>query len=152
MTMNNNTKTNYGLEMFASPLDGEKLEIIPFNMIEDLQTILCYDYEDGKPWHDLTCVMELIFNNPHDELENRDSRRIRFLYEHPYSLLRDFSELTDRSGFSSNMISIRMDLTAGWFQHDNKDRDIIFDDYETFNCSIKHKQHFYPKNPEMPDD
>lgn len=70
---------NYGLEMYGSSLDGEKLKIILFNMIEDLQTLLCYDYEDGKPWHDLTCVMELIFNNPHDELNNRDSRRIRFL-------------------------------------------------------------------------
>ncbi len=145
-------KNDYGCRINGSPLDGETLEIIPFNMLEDLQTIICYDYEDGKPWHDLTCVMELIFNNPQDELVNRDSRRIRYLYEHPYGLLKDFSEITDIPGFSSNMISIRMDLTAGWFQRDNRDRDIQFDDYDTFNCTIKHKKHFHPDNPEMPDD
>ena len=91
--MNNNTKTNYGLEMFGSPFDGENLEIIPFNMLEDLQTILCYDYEDGKPWHDLTCVMELIFHNYHDELVN-DTKRIRYLYYGPFYLFKDFSEIT----------------------------------------------------------
>jgi hypothetical protein len=150
--MNKNTKTNYGLKINGTPLDGETLDVIPYNMLQDLQTILCYDYEDGKPYHDLTCVMELIFHNPHDELKTRDCKRIRFLYEHPYGLLRNFSELTDNPDFSNNMISIRIDLTAGWFQHDHKDRNIMFDDYDTFSCTINHKKHFHPNNPEMPDD
>ena len=58
--------------------------------------------------------------------------------------------ITDR--YSDQMISVRMDLTAGWFQHDNKDKDICFDDFDSFNCSINHKKHFHPENPEMPDD
>lgn len=27
-----------------------------------------------------------------------------------------------------------------------------FEDFETYNCAIKHKKHFHSKNPEMPDD
>lgn len=149
--MNNNTKTNYGLEMCGTPLDGENLEIIPFNMIEDLQTILCYDYEDGKPWHDLTCVMELIFHNYHDELVN-DTKRIRYLYDGPFYLFMDFSEITKEPDNCNHMVAIRIDLTAGWFQHENKDKGMHFDDFEVFHCDIKHKPHFHPKNPEMPDD
>jgi hypothetical protein len=135
--------------MHGMPLDGESLETIPFNMVEDLETILCYDYEDGKPWHDLTCVMELIFNNLHYELVG-DSRRIRYVYDHPFYLIRDFSELTKNG--NCGMVAIRMDLTAGWYQHENKDRDIRFEDFEVFNCTIKHKQRFHPKNPDMPYD
>ena len=150
--MNKNRKTDYSLKINGTPLDGETLEVIPFNMLQDLQTILCYDYEDGKSCHNLTCVMELIFHNPHDELKTRDCKRIRFLYEHPYGLLRVFSKLTYNAGFSSNMVAIRMDLTAGCYQHENKDRNIMFGDYESFNCTIKHKKHFHPNNPEMPDD
>ena len=135
--------------MHGMPLDGETLETIPFNMVEDLETVLCYDYEDGKPWHDLTCVMELIFNNLHYELVG-DSRRIRYVYDHPFYLIRDFSELTKNG--NCGMVAIRMDLTAGWYQHENKDRDIRFEDFEVFNCTIKHKQRFHPKNPDMPYD
>ena len=45
--------SSYGAEMRGQPLDGESLKVIPFDMLRDLQSILCYDYEDGKPWHDL---------------------------------------------------------------------------------------------------
>lgn len=47
------TRNDYGAEMRGQPLDGESLKVIPFDMLRDLQSILCYDYEDGKPWHDL---------------------------------------------------------------------------------------------------
>ena len=147
--MSNHKKNDYGIYMHGIPLDGETLETIPFNMVEDLETILCYDYEDGKPWHDLTCVMELIFNNLHYELFG-DSRRIRYVYDHPFYLIRDFSELTKNG--NCGMVAIRMDLTAGWYQYENKDRDIRFEDYEVFNCTIKHKPRFHPKNPDMPYD
>lgn len=85
MRMRPETKNDYGAEMCGRPLDGEKLKVIPFNMLDDLQTILCYDYEDGKPWHDMTCVMELIFNNFHDEINNSKVKKIRYLYDHPHS-------------------------------------------------------------------
>ncbi len=151
-----NTKTEYGIKMSGIPLDGESLQIIPFSMIKELQTIICYDYEDGKPWHDLTCVMELVFNNDDfDDVTGKDiennGQSIRYLYTHPWDLLRDFSKLTEEYNCDS-MIAVKMDLTAGWFQHSNKDKKIHFEDFEEFKCTIKHKKHFHPKNPEMPDD
>ena len=95
-----NTKTEYGIKMSGIPLDGETLQIIPFSMIKELQTIICYDYEDGKPWHDLTCVMELVFNNDDfDDVTGKDiennGQSIRYLYTHPWDLLRDFSKLNE---------------------------------------------------------
>ena len=50
-------RNNFGIKMTGIPLDDETQDIITFNMQESLQSIICYDYEDGKPWHDLTCVM-----------------------------------------------------------------------------------------------
>lgn len=139
---------HYGIELKGIPLDGESLKILTTNMLNDIRSILCYDYEDGKPWHDVTCVMELIFNNPHEEL-NGESQKIRFLYDHPVTLLSDFAILT---ADVVSMTSIRMDLTAGYFQHDYKDNGIPFNDFEKFDCKIVHKKHFHPSNPEMPDD
>ena len=63
----NEHSSKYGIEMTGSPLDGEVLTVIPYNMTSDIKTILCYDYEDGKYWHDVTCVMEIIFHNKHHE-------------------------------------------------------------------------------------
>jgi hypothetical protein len=45
-----------------------------------------------------------------------------------------------------------MDLTGSYCQHDYKDEGINFNDFEAFNCTIQHKKHFHPENPEMPDD
>ncbi len=148
-------RNDYGIKLSGIPLDDETKDMITFDMQENLQTILCYDYEDGKPWHDMTCVMELIFSEPHLDSKNKTTfeqvYKIRYLYEHPWNLLKDFSALMAEY-HCDRMVAVRMDLTAGWFQHDNKDKNICFDDFETFNCTIKHKKHFHPKNPEMPDD
>ncbi len=144
------TRNEYGIEMCGRPLDGEKLKVIPFNMLDDLQTILCYDYEDGKPWHDMTCVMELIFNNFHDEINNSKVKRIRYLYEHPFGLCGEFAEIMSEA--HGCMIAIRMDLTAGFMEHDNKDKGICFEDFDEFQCSIRHKKKFHIHNPDMPVD
>lgn len=148
-------RNNFGIKMTGIPLDDDTQDIITFNMQESLQSIICYDYEDGKPWHDLTCVMELIFSEQHWDTENKttyeQTYKIRYLYDHPWNLFSDFAALTAEY-HCDRMIAVRMDLTAGWFQHDNKDKGICFDDFETFNCTIKHKKHFHPRNPEMPDD
>ena len=152
MRMRIKTKNEYGIEMCGRPLDGETLKVIPFNMLDDLQTILCYDYEDGKPRHDVTCVMEIIFHNKHHEIKRQDEQRIRFLYFHPTDLLEDVGKLNTFEANISSLTAIRMDLTGSYCQHDYKDDDIAFDDFETFNCNIQHKKHFHPENPEMPDD
>ena len=145
----------YGIKMQGTPLDDETQDVITINMLNNLQTILCYDYEGGKPWHDLTCVMELIFCEAHINSNHfqdyEQITKIRFLYDHPQNLFKDFAALTVEN-YSDQMVTIRMDITAGWYQHDNKDKNICFGDFETFNCMIKHKKHFHPKNPEMPDD
>ena len=148
----NEHTSKYGIEMTGSPLDGEVLTVLPYNMTSDIKTILCYDYEDGKYWHDVTCVMEIIFHNKHHEINRQDEQRIRFLYFHPNDLLNDIAKLNSFEANAFSLTAIRMDLTGGYCQHDYKDDDINFDDFETFNCTIKHKKHFHSDNPEMPDD
>ena len=148
----NEHTTEYGIKMSGLPLDGENLEVLPYDMSRDIKTILCYDYEDGKPWHDVTCVMEIIFHNKHHEIMRQDEQRIRFLYFHPKDLLEDIAKLNSFKSDTSSLTAIRMDLTGGYCQHDYKDDAINFGDFEIFNCMIKHKRHFNPNNPEMPDD
>ena len=145
-------ETVYGIKMSGAPLDGENLEVLPYDMTRDIKTILCYDYEDGKPWHDVTCVMEIIFHNKHHEIKRQDEQRIRFLYFHPKELLEDIANLNSFEADTSTLTAIRMDLTGGYCQNDYKDDDIDFNDFEIFNCNIQHKKHFHLKNPEMPDD
>ena len=151
-------RNEYGVKISGIPLDGETQNVITYSMLEKLQSVICYDYEDGKPWHDLTCVMELIFNDPiYDDDNPFDGEtdcytKLRFLYMHPWSLFGDFSSLIDEFNKCDRLITVRMDITAGWYQHENKNKGICVEDFETFNCKIKHKKHFHPKNPEMPDD
>ena len=52
------------------PLDNCEARTLTLDNICDIQTILVYDYEDGKPWHDYTCVMEIIFFGYHDNIGN----------------------------------------------------------------------------------
>ena len=145
-------RNEYGVKISGIPLDGENQDTITYSMLENLQSIICYDYEDGKPWHDVACVMEIIFHNKHHEIMRQDEQRIRFLYFHPKDLLEDIAKLNSFKSDTSSLTAIRMDLTGGYCQHDYKDDAINFGDFETFNCMIKHKKHFHPKNPEMPDD
>lgn len=145
------SRNKYGIEMDGSALDGETLKVLPWNMTRDIKTILCYDYEDGKPWHDVTCVMEIIFHNKHHELDG-DEQHIRFLYEHPKTLLDDLAKLNSYEADAYTLTAVRMDLTGNFYQHDYKDDNIRFDDFEEFKCTIRHKKHFHPDNPEMPDD
>ena len=151
-------RNEYGVKISGIPLDDKIQDVITNSMLENLQSIICYDYEDGKPWHDLTCVMELIFNESIYDIDKsfdgeKDSfSKNRFLYMHPWNLFGDFSKLVAEFNKCDRLITVRMDITAGWYQHDNKDKGISFEDFETFNCAIKHKKRFHPKNPEMPDD
>ncbi len=39
--MSNHKKTDYGIYMYCMPLDGETLETIPFNMVEDFEVFNC---------------------------------------------------------------------------------------------------------------
>ena len=147
-------KNSYGIEIHGTPLDGQTMTVIPFGLAEMLQTILCYDYEDGKPWHDATCVMELVFWNQvysEDEPELEGYvKRIRFLYNHPCELFCDFATLAANPNYS--MVAVRMDVTSAWCEHNNEGKGIRFEDFDTFACSIKHKKRFHPKNPDMPYD
>ena len=151
-------RNEYGVKISGIPLDGESQDVITYSMLENLQSIICYDYEDGKPWHDLTCVMELIFNETYYDVDEPFDKgkdcytKLRFLYMHPWGLFGDFSSLVNEFNKCDKLITVRMDLTAGWYQHEHKDEGICFDDFETFNCTIKHKKHFNQKNPKMTDD
>ena len=73
-------RNEYGVKISGIPLDGENQDTITYSMLENLQSIICYDYEDGKPWHDLTCVMELIFSEQHWDTENKTT------YEQAYKI------------------------------------------------------------------
>ena len=60
------------------PLDGYDATFLTEDELRDISTILAYNYEDGKPWHDCTCVMEIIFYDYH---ENIGGKKIRILYK-----------------------------------------------------------------------
>ena len=132
-------------------LDNCEAQVLTFDNINDIKTILAYDYEDGKYWHDQTCVMEIIFHNYQENIEND---RIRICYSYPSDLLAQFSEIMLDSDFflPSCPVSIKMDLRCGLGQYNYDDAGIKTEDFEDFNCKIKHKKRFYQTNPEMPDD
>ena len=100
-------------------MDGETQDVITYSMLEHLQSIICYDYEDCKPWHDLTCVMELIFNDTIFDVDKTFDgetdcyTKLRFLYMHPWHLFGDFSNLVDEFNKCERLITVRMDITAG---------------------------------------
>lgn len=151
-------RNDYGIRISGFPLDGETQNVITFDMLENLHSILCYDYEDGKPWYDLTCVMEVIFrkviyeDGSSTKVEKVHISKIRYLYTHPWQLFADFQDLAESFDKCYSLATVRMDLTAGWCMHDCKDCGINFDDFETFNCTIKHKKRFHTQNPDMPYD
>ena len=141
-------------------LDGCNATFLTEDEMRDINTILAYDYEDGKPWHDNTCVLEIIFYNYHDNIEDN---KIRILYEHKSSLLLQMAQFLFDSTISSDtafgdfrassFIKIKMDLGSYDFgEPDEMDTVINMEDFEVLNCSIKHKKHFHKLNPDMPDD
>jgi len=141
------------------PLDGCEAKFLSFDNINDIKTVLAYDYEDGKPWHDDTCVLEIIF---HNYQENLCDDRIRILFEFPSNLLTQFSQImlakpiTEDSKdniFNSYPISIKMDLSCSLsWNRTNEDLGIKDEDFDEPPRPIKHKKHFYKTNPEFPDD
>ena len=141
-------------------LDGCNATFLTEDEMRDINTILAYDYEDGKPWHDNTCVLEIIFYNYHDNIEGN---KIRILYENKSSLLLQLAQFLFDSTISSetafgdfrasSFIKVKMDLGSYDFgESDEMDTAINIEDFEVMNCSIKHKKHFHKQNPEMPDD
>ena len=142
-------------------LDGCSATFLTEDEMRDINTILAYDYEDGKPWHDNTCVLELIFYNYHDNIEGN---KIRILYKYKSLLLLQLTQFlfdstitsdTDFGDFrASGFIKIKMDLGSyDYGEHDDEaDSSINLEDFEVMNCCIKHKKHFHKLNPEMPDD
>lgn len=74
--------------------------------LHDFRTLLAYDYEDGKIWHDQTCVLEIIFNNYQYNVE---SDRIRIMYDFSYKFLMSFSaELSIKNTFIKQILKCRM--------------------------------------------
>lgn len=148
------------VSIIGFPLDGCEAKFLSFDNISDIKTVLAYDYEDGKPWHDNTCVLEIIF---HNYQENLCDDKIRILFDFPSKLLLQFSQImldlpiteTDDNNWlcPSYPISIKMDLTCSYYSEPtNEELGIKTEDFDEFSCSIKHKKHFYKTNPEMPDD
>lgn len=139
------------------PLDGYDAIFLTEDELRDISTILAYNYEDGKPWHDCTCVMEIIFYEYH---ENIGGKKIRILYDHKSSLLLQLAQflfdsyITADTVFGdfrpSSLIKVKIDLDCYSFSELNED--INMNDFEVMNCCIKHKKHFHKLNPEMPDD
>jgi hypothetical protein len=142
----------------GSALDNCDIKALTLENVCDIKTILAYEYEDSKHCHDASCVMEIIF---HNFQENIQDDRIRIWYYYPSDLLVQFNEimfrdLTDPNSFSayfnpSNPISVKMDLPCTFWSNDDESG-IKTEDFDEFNCKIKHKKRFYEKNPIMPDD
>lgn len=140
-------------------LDGCDATFLTEDELRDIDTILAYDYEDGKPWHDCTCVLEIIFYNYHDNIENN---KIRILYDHKASLLLQLAQFLFDSSITANttfgdfrasgFIKVKIDLETYSFDDSDENSVINMEDFDVFNCRIKHKKHFHILNPEMPDD
>lgn len=87
------------------------------------------------------------------EVRGMNLSKRRYLYTHPCQLFSDFHDLAETfTYYCFSLTAVRMDLTANYFRHDYKDEGIFFDEFETFNCTIKHKKRYFPQNPDMPDD
>lgn len=146
------------VKLRGSALDNCDVTALTLENIYDIKTILVYEYEDSKHCHDASCVMEIIF---HSFQENIQDDRIRIWYYYPSDLLVQFNEimfrdLTDPNSFSayfnpSNPISVKMDLPCTFWSNDDESG-IKTEDFDEFNCKIKHKKRFYETNPIMPDD
>lgn len=147
---------NIRLRGFA--LDNCDINALTLENVYDIKTILVYEYEDSKHWHDASCAMEIIF---HNFQENIQDNRIRICYDYPSDLLAQFTEImigdvSDSNYFStyfqpSNPISVKMDLPCTFWSSDDE-YGIKTEDFDEFNCKIKHKKRFYETNPIMPDD
>lgn len=137
----------YGLSFGGIVLDGCPAEFLTFDNINDISTILAYRYEDGKWWHDQTCVMEIIFYNHHDNLENN---RVRILYDDPSNLFNKLTQIA--SNGTSCMQSIKIDLGGYSVDPEQDDEYVNKENFVKFDCKIQHKKHVHPNNPEMPDD
>lgn len=138
---------DYGISFGGEVLDGCPAEFLTFENLNDISTILGYRYDDGKWWHDQTCVLEIIF---YSYQENIEGNRIRILYNFPSDLIQKLFQLT-RNG-TCCMRSIKLDLGGYCVPPENDDENVSKEDFDIFNCRIQHKKHFYIKNPEMPDD
>lgn len=138
------------------PLDNCEARTLTFDNVCDIKTILAYDYEDGKHFHDRTCVMEIIFYNFQENIQND---RIRICYDYPATLLAQFSEImlgNDLSRYAyfqpSWPLTVKMDINFSYGGDDYVEAGIKTEDFDEFNCKIRHKKRFYETNPEMPDD
>lgn len=137
----------YGIPFGGSVLDGCPAEYLTWDNINDICTILAYRYEDGKWWHDQTCVMEIIFYSYQDNIEND---RVRILFLFPTDLLYMLTKIMQNH--TCFIRSVKIDL-GGYCVNPEEDGEYINkQDFDRFDCSIQHKKHFHPGNPEMPDD
>ncbi|MCQ2981485.1 MAG: hypothetical protein MJ178_01900 [Treponemataceae bacterium] len=135
----------YGFVFSGHVLDHCDAKFIPKNAVNDMHSILCYDYEGGKPWHDNSVVMEIHFWNYQPEIEDN---KIRILYDTASTLMSDFYNLTKDCLW--NIVSVRMDLSCNICCQDRKDEKIDMTDFEYYDCRIRHK--IVAGNPELPDD
>ena len=53
---------------------------------------------------------------------------------------------------ASGFIKVKIDLETYSFDDSDENSVINMEDFDVFNCRIKHKKHFHILNPEMPDD
>ena len=139
--------------LYGYTLDGAPdIKALTLENIDDIKTILAYDYEDGKPCHDKTCVMEIHFHNYQENIENN---KLRILYNHPGILLSRLSAfMLDNSIYLSPScpFGIKIDLTCSFTDQESIEEVLNKDDFEEYNCRIVHKKRFHPENPDMPWD
>lgn len=127
--------------------------------IIDIKAVLAYDYEDGKPCHDMTCVMEIHF---HNFQENIGDTKLRILYGSPAELLSQLSQILLDGDITENtttnwfgpscLFTVKIDLRCSYLNHEDTEESIDKSDFDEFNCRIVHKKRFSPHNPDMPWD
>jgi len=155
------TKPNKAITITGGILDGNpEILWLSFDNISDIKTIIAYDYEDSKPQHDQTCVMEIHF---HNYQENIEGNKLRILYSQPADLLSQLAQFmlscevnedTYGNYFSPSWpFAIKMDLRCAYaLDREDTNEGINKEDFDEFNCRIIHKKRFFPSNPDMPWD
>lgn len=127
----------YGVSFGGVVLDGCSAEYLTFDNINDISTILGYRYEDGKWWHDQTCVMEIIFYSYH---ENIDVNRVRVLYNSPSDLIFMLNRLVKNG--TCCMRSIKIDLSGYCVDPADDEESVNKADFENFNCKNSSQETF----------
>ena len=128
----------------ADVLDGLDTEYLTHEIVSNIETALCYHYDDGEYADDDAVVLELIFRDSQESIGNH----IRLLCYEPMDAIKILGDLHRFEPFYVG--NIAMDFHR-WSKESYMPDGDIKDEFKEFAVRIKHKEKWHPANPELPD-